>query len=264
MAIKVTPPIPLTPRVPPVGGGMSLEQYIKQFTRWMMVAVQLGYRLPEPPRDPETGERLDPFVYFMRQVGTQAQTTPVESLPWFREITSGVDPAIFWQRQLGTGFKSDIQRFNEAQRLPREEFPIRPITPPRRAETTETEFESAFLESIRGADLTPAERQFFSTQFAPFLAEFEASPAFQKRVKATRGGLEFLGFPSRLGGITVPKEQRTSLPTFTRTPREEAPTDIFKEFIGQIPFRERFLERAPRQRGFFPSRFAPPTRFLNF
>ena len=46
--------------------------------------------------------------------------------------------------------------------------------------------------------------------------------------------------------------------------RGELPQLKFMDFLKGYDFPQQFYGMAPQQRGFFPSRFAPRTRFLNY
>lgn len=250
---------------------IGVSEYLTELERWLFVTIQLGiypvdYSAAEIRANEAAREEGLPIPYTYATAKTVAQkimerikdpvaftSADLASLPWYSEITSGMDPSVFFQK-----FAPSYEKPATA------EIPYTPQIPPERAGPAAGEYKSAFLEEMRQAPISPAMKSFFQARYPGMLAEFQESPEWQRKIRATKSKLEFLGYPTRIQGVRVPKEQAGKMPFYERIYPEKGEMDVFGEYLKQYPYRERFLKAPPRERGYYPSRYAPPARWLPY
>lgn len=210
------------------------EQQMKEFTQAGQVAVMGSAKArADAKRDREIYQQAHPEIPEMEQTASQIFYPFLKNLP--EHVKDYYEPrfgSLFaeFEREAGPGAR---QKWWEKQHTP---------------------------EFVPEDDSTP----FLGT--SEFAAKYSMSP------EAALSTSERFGFGKDLGefaGLTP--EARRDLeglrnyanvsPTYARPQKT---TDPFEQFVGQYPFLEEFYKKPARERGAYPTKYAPATRWLSY
>ena len=123
----------------------------------------------------------------------------------------------------------ELQRFRELFAKREEYEKAQPATAGYGATGLGASYQAAYLASLPEG-LSPAQREYYQTQATPMYQSFLAK----------------------------------QYPAGTQVPPTEQLMPGFKTYLGEYPWLEKWTEMPQRARGEYPSRYRPPTRWLNY